>query len=582
MDYYTEEHSRLTGELQPARPTVQFVDVFSRRQKEELTVLAAFVAITGMALLFWLFWPSPDASAPTVVSVIILILMGVTELIRLSMTATLAIWAAIAKDPVPMEPPPNLRVAILTTIVPGKEPWDMVRVTLEAMLKITYPLGTVDVWLLDEGNDPLIEASCIDMGVKHFSRAPYAEYNLESGQFKARTKHGNHNSWGDVHGEKYDVVAQMDPDHVPFPNFLERSLGYFNDPDVAYMVAPQVYGNLAQNLIAKGSAIGAYIFHGIIQRGGNGLGAPLLIGTNHIYRTTAWNQMKGYYDCIVEDHATAIKVLSMHNPLTWNRWKGIYTPDILSIGEGPTTFSDWFQQQQRWAYGVWDILFRVTPLYFRQLTGGQRLMFGMLQSYYPLAAIGWVIGNIVTIMFLTSGHSTGKSALVWAALWLAAMWSSFGLFLWFRRFNLVEHEQKQWIAGMVLTLMTLPNYVVAGVQRLLRMPLRYRVTAKGKLAMADTLHTFRPHLFWSGVAVIMLAFSVSGIVGTFWILQFWMVVTLAICLSPVAVHYKARYDNRRTDQLLSANETPTGDIVAAMDHPLAIPSTLVTAPASAD
>ena len=28
-----------------------------------------------------------------------------------------------------------------------------------------------------------------------------------------------------------DVVAQMDPDHVPLRNYAQRFLGYFRDPD---------------------------------------------------------------------------------------------------------------------------------------------------------------------------------------------------------------------------------------------------------------------------------------------------------------------------------------------------------------
>ena len=53
-----------------------------------------------------------------------------------------------------------------------------------------------------------------------------AAWNTGSGPFRARTEHGDHNSWRAEHEHRYDVVAQMDPDHVPFPNFLERTLGY--------------------------------------------------------------------------------------------------------------------------------------------------------------------------------------------------------------------------------------------------------------------------------------------------------------------------------------------------------------------
>ena len=36
----------------------------------------------------------------------------------------------------------------------------------------------------------------------------------------------------------YDFMLGVDPDHVPLPNFAERFLGYFRDPDVAFVVGP--------------------------------------------------------------------------------------------------------------------------------------------------------------------------------------------------------------------------------------------------------------------------------------------------------------------------------------------------------
>ena len=67
--------------------------------------------------------------------------------------------------------------------------------------------------------------------------------------------------------------------------------GYFADPDTAFVVAPQVYANLNESFVARGAAELAYLFHGVIQRGGNGHGAPLLIGTNHLYRPAAFRQI---------------------------------------------------------------------------------------------------------------------------------------------------------------------------------------------------------------------------------------------------------------------------------------------------
>jgi cellulose synthase/poly-beta-1,6-N-acetylglucosamine synthase-like glycosyltransferase len=79
--------------------------------------------------------------------------------------------------------------------------------------------------------------------VHHFTRHQVERYNQPRGRFKARSKHGNYNAWVDVHGDDYEFFVSVDPDHVPQANFCERLLGYFRDPDVAFVVGPQVYGN---------------------------------------------------------------------------------------------------------------------------------------------------------------------------------------------------------------------------------------------------------------------------------------------------------------------------------------------------
>jgi cellulose synthase/poly-beta-1,6-N-acetylglucosamine synthase-like glycosyltransferase len=124
-------------------------------------------------------------------------------------------------DPIPMQPQSGLRVAVLTTIVPGKEPIEMVMKTLRAMKRIRHD-GPIDVWLLDEGNDPEVQHRCAEIGVRHFSRKGIERFNQPSGEFRAKSKAGNHNAWRAAHESDYDIIAQMDPDHIPHPCFLER------------------------------------------------------------------------------------------------------------------------------------------------------------------------------------------------------------------------------------------------------------------------------------------------------------------------------------------------------------------------
>jgi cellulose synthase/poly-beta-1,6-N-acetylglucosamine synthase-like glycosyltransferase len=462
--------------------------------------------------------------------------IALIELIRILQSFTLLAFALAAKDPVPMQVPKGLRVAVMTTIVPSKEPFDMVAQTLLRMKEIDPGEGnTLDVWLLDEGDDPYVRARCEAMGVKHFSRKGVKKWNTDSGTFKARTKHGNHNAWRAQNEEKYDVVAQMDPDHVPRPEFLTRTLGYFADPDVAFVVAPQVYGNINKNWIARAAAFQAYVFHGIIQRGANGLNAPLLIGTNHLYRTSAFKQIGGYQDSIIEDHLTSMKLYGTVRK-NGGRWKGVYTPDILAVGEGPTSFTDFFNQQKRWAYGIWEILQKHSGKDFRLMTRRQALSFAMLQFFYPSVAVAWLL-SFITAVLIGSMHTqfTGSTGSL-GILWLTSVASSFALFYWLRRFNLAEHERKDWgLAGMSLLLMCIPVYVAAGWRAIMRKPLRYAVTAKGKLTSADNLQTFSPHLLWLlGSAASLAAMAVVGSPSIFSSV-FWVLEHAAICAAPILI-----------------------------------------------
>ncbi|NEE61024.1 glycosyltransferase, partial [Streptomyces sp. SID8455] len=90
-----------------------------------------------------------------------------------------------------------------------------------------------------------------------------------------------------------------DTDHVPMPNFLERMMGYFRDPDVAFVVGPQVYGNY-DSAVTKAAESQQFLFHALIQRAGNRYGAPMFVGTNNVVRVAAVRQVGGLYDSITE------------------------------------------------------------------------------------------------------------------------------------------------------------------------------------------------------------------------------------------------------------------------------------------
>ncbi|MFB9176683.1 glycosyltransferase family 2 protein [Dactylosporangium sucinum] len=532
-----------------------------------LTLLIAANLLTGLVFLGWLVLPQHIPGPRllhvgagdwhVIVARVAFCFVVLVEAVRLLQNIAVWVFAWKARDPVPMVPERGLRIAMLTTIVPSKEPIDVVERSLMAMQKVRYP-GQVDIWILDEGDDPRVKAMAKRLGVHHFSRKGRPEFNQEHGAFRAKTKSGNHNAWRATHEHVYDVVAQMDPDHVPLPSFLERTVGYFRDPDVAFVVAPQVYGNMYNGWVVHGASVQQYLFSGLIERGGNGLDAPLLIGTNHLYRPLAWALIDGYQDSIIEDHLTSMVVMGAKNPLTDRRWKGVYTPDVLAIGEGPTSWTDYFNQQKRWAYGVWEILLRRSRPHLRRLSAAQRICYGLVQSYYPSVALSAVSGVAATAAYLGLGVNAAQIEWkLWLGLWGASMGTWAVLWLWLRRFNLARHERKEiGVHGMFLALFAVPVYVAAGTAALLRRPLAYAVTAKGRLRSVDGPRTFRTHFVWAFVGAALIGssfyFGYDSIA-----LRFWAGLSVGVGLFPPLIAFCTWLRDRRLEEPEEEELPPT-------------------------
>lgn len=578
------------GPLQPISNEVRYRKTLSRLDRVKLAALAATYLVLIVGFIAYLAWPSHypilrhgsiGADVYDVGSITGLVAIIALQVVTMLQTCSVLLFTSKAQDPIPMKYPAGLRAAMLTTIVPSKEPFQIAEKMLLAAQKFRLDGGTLDVWLLDEEDDPAIKARCAELGINHFSRKGIHRWNtteirerskwapwhrkLQNMPHRARTKHGNHNAWRELHEHRYDLVGQADPDHCALDGgeFFHRNAGYFNDPDVAYIVSPQVYGN-HENWVARGAAQLTYVFHGIIQRGTNGLGAPILIGTNHIYRPAAWKQIGGYQDCIIEDHLTAMILPTVTNPITGRRWKGVYSADITTAGEGPTSWSDFFSQQARWAYGIFEIATRHTPRALPQLNRSQRLSFMAMQFFYPSVSITWALGNALSALYLVFGVTSSRlNPLTWALCFTSSLFFGLSLTVWLRKFNLVEFERKSWgLTGMALNLFTTPVYLAAGVQQLLGRSLVYKVTGKGAKASGDSIATFHVHLKW--IAFAASCMTVGVLTGHHFVsLYVWMSLTIVYCLAPMGVWQN---EKRKAMQKLGERDGPSrpaGDVVYA-------------------
>ncbi|WP_405731139.1 cellulose synthase catalytic subunit [Streptomyces sp. NBC_00028] len=558
--YDYDTYSRLAGPLtEPSGSSyrVQYTSLLAGEPHRIRAILLMSLApvLTGV-LLVYLVWPThwverEGGDAWMVgLDITMLIAIGLIELFMVVNVASVAHATLVARDPVPVTPEPGTRVAFLTTYVPGKEPLSMVRATLEGATKVTHT-GPLDVWLLDEGDDEKAKALCAELGVRHFTRHGVPEWNRAKGVHKARTKHGNYNAWIAMHGAEYEFFASVDTDHVPLPNFLERMMGYFRDPDVSFVVGPQVYGNY-HNPVTKAAESQQFLFHALIQRAGNRYRSPMFVGTNNVVRIAAVKQIGGLYDSITEDMATGFELHRHRNPKTRHHWRSVYTPDVVAVGEGPASWTDFFTQQMRWSRGTYETLFKQYWKAPFTMPPGRLFSYTLMLVYYPMTAVNWFLGILSCFLFLWFGASgTQVAASVWLMLYSDAAALQIGLYLWNRRHNVSPHEPEGsgGLAGMAMSALSAPIYLKSLGAALLRRPSRFVVTPKGGDASPDRLLTFRIHLFWAVLLGTSLAASVV-LDHTHVAMRTWAVLAMAISLAPVAVWAATLLKERRERQSL--------------------------------
>ncbi|MGW2057170.1 glycosyltransferase family 2 protein [Streptomyces sp. NPDC001840] len=509
--YDYEHYSRLAGPLtrpDPDKPyTVRYRSLLSQEpHRVRAALLLGAAPLLSLGLFVWLMQPQhwterdPNLKNDTllVLDIVMLVSIGLIELFRTMNVLSNAHATLVARDPVPVVPENGTRVAFLTSFVPGKEPLAMVTKTLEAAVRIRHR-GLMHVWLLDEGDDPAVKEVCARLGVHHFSRKGVAKWNQPKGAHRAKTKHGNYNAWLDAHGDAYDFFASVDTDHVPMPNYLERMLGYFRDPDVGFVIGPQVYGNY-DTFVTKAAESQQFLFHALIQRAGNRYGAPMFVGTSNAVRISALKQIGGLYDSITEDMATGFEMHRAKNPRTGNKWRSVYTPDVLAVGEGPTAWTDFFTQQLRWSRGTYETILKQYWRGYGTLPPGKLFNYTMMIIFYPMSALNWILAALSCALFLGMGASGVQiDPAIWMMLYGNASALQIGLYIWNRRHNVSPHEPEGsgGLAGMVMSALSAPIYARSLMDAVLRRKSGFVVTPKGDSSSPDTLFgTFRIHLFF--------------------------------------------------------------------------------------
>jgi cellulose synthase (UDP-forming) len=244
------------------------------------------------------------------------------------------------------------------------EPVEVVEPTVAAAIAMRG--DGARVWLLDDGD----RAELARMARRHGARYIARPDNVGA-------KAGNLNHALRLTSAPY--VAVFDCDHVPRPEFLERTLGHLEEPEVAYVQTPQYYANTGSGQVASAAAAQQNLFFGPICRGKDGHGATFCCGTNVVFRRRALEEAGGFPEASVTEDFE----LSVH--LHERGWRSAYVPEVLACGLGPEDMASYVSQQQRWSRGC---LSAIPAVLRARLPWRVRLQY-LLSATYFLS--GWTL-----------------------------------------------------------------------------------------------------------------------------------------------------------------------------------------------
>jgi len=236
------------------------------------------------------------------------------------------------------------------------ESLDILEATLIGCKNIRYNHMT---YILDDGNREEVRKLALRLDANYIARP--AHEHAKAGNINYALQHTD--------GE---FIVVLDADMVPQPEFLDRTLGYFEDPSLALVQLPQEFYNLdsIQHSKNQTSWHEQSLFFRVIQPGKNYSNSAFWCGSPSVVRRTAINSVGGVAtETITEDIHTTVRLHS-------RGWKTLFVNEPLAYGIAPQTIRAFLLQRLRWAQGTMQLYrSKESPLWIRGLTIKQRLSY---------------------------------------------------------------------------------------------------------------------------------------------------------------------------------------------------------------
>jgi cellulose synthase (UDP-forming) len=288
---------------------------------------------------------------------------------------------------------------------------EIVRKTTLCALAIDYPAEKKHVYVLDDGRAEKYKAR----------REELRQMCEELGATMLTRDNNDHAKAGNINTAfkrtDGDLVLILDCDHMPAQGFLMDTVGFFFNPNVAFVQTPHWFYNpdpFERNLLTQGKIpVGNELFYKVLQKGNDFWNAAFFCGSAAVIRKEYALQIGGIAtETVTEDCHTAFRLHSLG-------YESVYYDKIMVAGLAPEKFSAYVGQQVRWARGMAQILRLENPLINPKLnlTVPQRLCYFSATShfFYGFPRLMYAIAPPLFLLFgINSVKGLGLETLFYA------------------------------------------------------------------------------------------------------------------------------------------------------------------------
>jgi cellulose synthase/poly-beta-1,6-N-acetylglucosamine synthase-like glycosyltransferase len=225
---------------------------------------------------------------------------------------------------------------------------------VEAISRFDYPRELLDIQVLDDSTDETqqVASACVAGYAAQGLPITYSHRANREGYKAGALENGLRTS-------QAEFVCIFDADFLPEPDFLRRTIPYFQNAAIGMVQTRWTYLNRDYSLLTQVETIlldGHFVVeHGARSRRGTFFNFN---GTAGVWRRQAIEEAGGWqHDTLTEDTDLSYRA-------QLKGWKFLYLPEVECASELPIDMNGFKAQQARWAKGLMQTAKKILPQVF--------------------------------------------------------------------------------------------------------------------------------------------------------------------------------------------------------------------------